>query len=203
MMDSIELKYPNLTVRYVDHKNGPVHKEFTEIAQGAYAYRLSVGDKIPAIRYRDTNYDTFYGITIIEIREDGLVITAENHYIEVKVWNREGTAYQFVKRQDKDPFFVPFKKWLPNAGWYKECNLYIEPCESFYERNKFADILSGKVRTEGVYDGSPFVDCRGEGIFYRFGGGRTKGVYGDNLKNFVSSEKEIQISLFDNGEDDG
>lgn len=202
-METIELKYPNVTLRYVDHKNGPVHKEFPEIAKGAYAYRLSVGDKIPAIRYRDTNYDFFHGVTVVEIREDGLVITAENNYVEVKEWNKENTAYRLCKRREQAPFFVPFKKWLPDADWYMERDMYIEPCESLYERNRLSDILSGKARTEGVYDRSPFIECRGEGLFYKFGGGRTKGVYGDNLKNFVLSEKEVQLTLFDSTEDDG
>ena len=202
---SIVLRYPNVYICYVD--NNSLRHEFSEITQGKYEYVLSVGDKINAIRYRDTNYDHFFDCEIIDIKDDGIVVRGYGHTEEVQIWNNEHTAYIIQKQWTKEPFFVPLKKWLPSSEWYAERDMYIEPCEALYEKNKFEDVLSGNIATSGRRKGSPFVNdeffMKQTGIFFKHGGWRSNSRYGNNLNNFrkVKEDKEQIAMAFDDEEE--
>lgn len=187
-MKEIYLKYPNISISYrMDGAVGSCFTEFKEIAKGEYEYKLSVSDKVKCIRYRDTNYDCFFGVTIVDILEDGLMITASGGgpAEELKVWNKEHTAYRIetVRAPGDIPFFVPFKKWLPAAFEYRERDMYIEPCEYLYEKNRFADVLARRIDNGGKIEGEP--EHLTHGIWYMHGGRRVVCKQSEhNLKNF-------------------
>ena len=202
---SIVLRYPNVHICYID--NNSLRHEFPEIVAGKYEYVLSVGDKINSIRYRDTNYDHFFDCEIVDIKDAGLVVKGCGHTEEIQIWNNEHTAYTIKKEWTKEPFFVPFKKWLPSGEWYQERDMYIEPCEALYEKNKFADVLAGNIATSGRRKGSPFVKDeifeRHTGIFYKHGGWRGGSRYESNLNSFrkVDGDKEQLSIMLDDEEE--
>lgn len=176
-MDEIILTYPNVVLYY----HAPGHPcsgpaLFKEIESGKYAYRLTVGQELEAIRYHGTNKDFFVRPKVLEIREDGLVVQ------------------HFLQKKGDEPIFVSFKKSLPNAGKYEMRDMYIEPCGELYEKNKLADVLAGAIATETWIDGK--WDKRiGEGVWYHHGGTRTLVGCDENLRNFVKTSE--QISLFE------
>lgn len=170
VMDEIILSWPNVSLCYMDRSGswGGL-REFRELEKGQYSYRLTVGQQLQAIRYRGTNYDIFVQPTVVEIRPDGLVVT---HLLQK---NGEGLV------------FCPYRKELPSGGVYALRDLYIEPCEHLYEKNKLADILAGNVRDEDPR--KPWEDGfrQRQGIFWKHGGWRTPGdhISQENLRNFV------------------
>lgn len=170
-MDEVILNWPNVSLCYMDRTGSwGGFREFREIEKGQYGYRLTVGQQLHAIRYHGTNYDIFVNPKVVEIRPDGLVVT---HLMEK---NGEG------------PVFCPYQKELPSGGVYATRDLYIEPCEHLYEKNKLADILAGTVRDEDPRKPWERDDYkRGRGIFWQHGGWRTTGdrISQENLHNFV------------------
>ena len=171
VMDEIILSWPNISLYYMDRSGGwGGLREFREIEKGQYGYRLTVGQQLQAIRYRGTNYEIFVRPTVVEIRQDGLVVT------------------HLLKKNGEGPVFCPYRKELPSGGVYAPRDLYIEPCEHLYEKNKLADILAGTVRDEDPR--KPWErddDKRRRGIFWQHGGWRTTGdrISQENLHNFV------------------
>ena len=108
--------------------------------------------------------------TVVEIRQDGLVVT------------------HLLKKNGEGPVFCPYRKEVPSGGVYAPRDLYIEPCEHLYEKNKLADILAGTVRDEDPRKpGERDDDKRRRGIFWQHGGWRTTGdrISQENLHNFV------------------
>jgi hypothetical protein len=167
-MDEIILTYPNVVLYY----HAPGHPcsgpaLFKEIESGKYAYRLTVGQELEAIRYHGTNKDFFVRPKVLEIREDGLVIT------------------HFLQKEGDEPIFAPFRKSLPNAGEYEMRDMYIEPCGRLYEYNKLADVLAGTIATEDYFPNGKWNKDKGSGIWYMTGWRRTPVGKDDNLRNFV------------------
>ena len=74
-MDEIILSWPNVSLTYMEHRNGmSCFAEFREIERSQYGYRLTVGQELHAIRYHGTNYDIFVSPVVVEIRQEGLVV---------------------------------------------------------------------------------------------------------------------------------
>lgn len=176
-MDEIILSWPNVSLSYMDYRGGwPGLREFSEIEKGQYGYRLTVGQQLHAIRYHGTNYDIFVSPRIVDIRPDGLVVT------------------HALQRGAEKPIFCPWKKELPNGGVYKMRDLYIEPCEHLYEKNRLADVLAGNIREE---DPRPLWDqadaTHRRGIFWKHGGWRSTGdrISRENLGNFVKLGQQL------------
>lgn len=175
-MDEIILTYPNVVLYY----HAPGHPcsgpaLFKEIESGKYAYRLTVGQELEAIRYHGTNKDFFVRPKVLEIREDGLVIT------------------HFLQKEGDEPIFAPFRKSLPNAGEYEMRDMYIEPCGRLYEYNKLADVLAGTIITEEYLANGKLNKDRGRGIWHMDSGQRTPVGRDENLRNFI---KAGQVELF-------
>lgn len=180
-MDKIVLTWPNVSLTYMDHKNGMAcYQVFRELENGQYGYRLTVGQQMQSIRYHGTNYDIFVQPKVLEIRQEGLVVT------------------HLLQEEGKEPILCPWQKELPNGGAYKLRDLYIVPCEHLYEKNRLADVLAGNVREEEPCMPARRDDVRrpDHGIFWRHGGRRTTGDYISqaNLHNFV---KLGQQSIFE------
>lgn len=130
-MDEIILSWPNVSLTYMEHRNGmSCFAEFREIERSQYGYRLTVGQELHAIRYHGTNYDIFVSPVVVEIRQEGLVVA------------------HLLQKEGAKPILCPWQKELPNGGVYKLRDLYIEPCEHLYEKNRLADVLAGNVREE-------------------------------------------------------
>ena len=166
--NSIILTYPNLDFSYkVQKLSMNCFETFKEIEKKEYGYRLTEGQKLVGIRYRGSNYDYFVHPTIKEIRKDGLMIT------------------HLLQEKEEAPIFVPFiKNLLGVGGRYKLREMYIEPCDKLYEKNKLKDVLEGNIETND-YCLRGQIDT-GEGIWYKNGGFRIQKVLGDeNLKNFI------------------
>lgn len=166
------LTYPNVMLNYAaKSRTGTGFGEIQEIINRKYGYILKPGQILKTIRYHDVNYDIFVNPTVIEILKDGLIIT------------------HLLQTAEDTPIFVPFQKSLPAAGKYEAREMYVEPCECLYEKNKLSDVLSGNIETSHM-EGKKLV----EGIWYKHGGWRTKSNSSDNnLKNFV---KLGQAELF-------
>ena len=177
-MEEIILAWPIISLCYMDRTGScGGYRIFPEIEKGKYGYRLTVGQKLQAIRYHGTNYDIFVNPKVVEIRPDGLMVT------------------HLLQKEGEGPVFCPYKKELPNGGVYAPRDLYIEPCEHLYEKNKLADVLSGNARDEDPRRPGRKDDIgKNRGIFWEHGGWRTTGDYisQQNLKNFVKlGQQEI------------
>ena len=177
-MDEMILQWPNVSLCYMDCRgNWPGFREFSEIEKGQYGYRLTVGQQLHAIRYHGTNYDIFVLPKVVEIRPDGLVVT------------------NLLQRNGEKPILCPWKKELPSGGVYKIRDLYIEPCEHLYEKNRLADVLAGNVQEEDLcHPNLPEDINSGKGIFWKHGGWRSIGdrISRENLGNFVKlGQQEI------------
>lgn len=170
-MNEVTLAWPNVSLCYMDRKGAwGGFQVFPEIEKGEYGYRLTVGQQLQAIRYHGTNYDIFVEPRVLEIRTDGLVVT------------------HLLQKEGEDPVFCPYKKELPNGGVYAPRDLYIEPCEHLYEKNKLDDVLSGKARDEDPQKpGHKNNIILNKGIFWEHGGWRSTGdrISQENLKYFV------------------
>lgn len=165
-IDSMILEWPNIDLTYYDQKTGGFGT-IPEIEKRKWGYRLTVGQKLSRIRYRESNRGIYILPTVKEIREDGLVVT---HLL------------------GKGEVFVPFVQLLLGVGGSCYRDMYIEPCEPLFEKNKMVDIVSGNITTEEV--GRKSTQC---GIWYKHGGWRTKHKQSDeNLKHFV---KLGQVSM--------
>lgn len=177
-MNEIVLSWPNISLCYMDRSGTwGGFREFREIEKGQYGYRLEVGQQVHAIRYRGTNYDIFVQPTVLEIRPDGLVVS------------------HLLQKNGEEPVFCPYRKELPCGGVYKMRDLYIEPCEHLYEKNRLADVLAGNVREKEYHppEGGS-VRKADYGIFWKRGGWRTPGdhISQENLQNFVKlGQQEI------------
>lgn len=180
-MNETILLWPNVSLCYMDRSGSwGCLREFREIEKGQYGYRLTVGQQLQAIRYRGTNYDIFVQPTVVEIRPDGLMVT------------------HLLKKNGEGAVFCPYRKELPNGGVYAPRDLYIEPCEHLYEKNRLADVLAGNVREEEYRPGRGDVEKPDYGIFWKHGGWRTTGdrISQENLRNFV---KMGQLEMNMNG----
>lgn len=199
MSKHIDLRAPNIKVLFADYSSGVCFRYFPEIEQGKYMYRLLEGERVYRISYTGTNYDAVYDVTVQEITPEGLVVTSPNHYVDIQKWNEEQTEYRITSAVSNEPFLVPYKKRLPNGGWWRERDLVIEPLPKFYEKNKFADIISGKARIEGFYKGYPFKDgYSGKGLFYRLIGGRiSHPEYEEKFKRFIKVDSIGQVDMFE------
>lgn len=179
-MEEITLTWPNLSLCYMDRRGSwPGLREFSEIEKGEYGYRLAVGQQLHAIRYHETNYDFFVSPKVVEIRPDGLVVT------------------HALQRSGEGPILCPWKKELPSGGIYEMRDLYIEPCEHLYEKNRLADVLAGNVREEDLRRlDSPETISSGRGIFWKHGGWRSIGdrISRENLGNFVKLGQQTIFS---------
>lgn len=174
-MDEIILTYPNVALYY----HAPGHPcsgpaLFKEIESGKYAYRLTVGQKLESIRYHDVNKDIFVHPTVLEIRENGLVVAYYSPFTE----------------KFEEEAFMPFKKSLPAAGVCEMRDMYIEPCGQLYEKNKLADVLAGTIATESYLGNGKWDKERGSGIWYMHGGRRTPVGRDENLRNFIKAGQQ-------------
>ena len=176
-MNETILSWPNISLCYMDRSGSwGGFREFREIEKGQYGYRLEVGQQLKAIRYRGTNYDIFVCPTVVEIRSDGLLVS------------------HLCQERDRGLILCPWRKELPSGGVYKMRDLYIEPCEHLYEKNRLADVLAGNVREEEYRPGGGGVRKADYGIFWKHGGWRTPGdrISQENLRNFIKlGQQEI------------
>lgn len=180
-MNETILLWPNVSLCYMDRTGSwGGYRVFPEIEKGKYGYRLTVGQKLHAIRYHGTNYDIFVEPRVVEIRPDGLVVT------------------HLLQKQGEGPVFCPYKKELPAGGVYELRDLYIEPCEHLYEKNRLADVLAGTVREDHPRRPWEKDDERHDrGIFWQHGGWRTTGdrISQENLRNFVKmGQQEMNMN---------
>lgn len=155
-MDEIILSWPNVSLTYMEHRNGmSCFAEFREIERSQYGYRLTVGQELHAIRYHGTNYDIFVSPVVVEIRQEGLVVA------------------HLLQKEGAKPILCPWQKELPNGGVYKLRDLYIEPCEHLYEKNRLADVLAGNVREEELRPPGrrEITGPPDHGIFWKHGAG--------------------------------
>ena len=180
-MDEIILSWPNVSLTYMEHRNGmSCFAEFREIERSQYGYRLTVGQELHAIRYHGTNYDIFVSQVVVEIRQEGLVVA------------------HLLQKEGAKPILCPWQKELPNGGVYKLRDLYIEPCEHLYEKNRLADVLAGNVREEELRPPGrrEITGPPDHGIFWKHGGWRTTGdrISQENLHNFVKlGQQELDL----------
>lgn len=137
-----------------------------EIENEQYGYNLIPGQKLFAIRYEKTNLECYFRCKVLNINDEGLLIS---------------TAYPETN------VFLPWEKDFPVPAYSKtltKCNLYIEPCECLFEKNKLVDILKGNIDKED-YNSNKYSVNLGRGIWYKHGGWRTISEYEENLNHFV------------------
>lgn len=137
---------------------------FKEIEKGEYVYNLEPSQTVYAIRYNGTNLECYFDCKILEVSEQGVMITS---------WS--------TKNENK---FLPWNKDFHCPAYSKDltsCSLKIEPCDELFEKNTLSDILSGQIVREDARNG--------KGIWYQHGGWRSSSSYEINLKNFVKIEK--------------
>jgi|GEM_PF-2359787 len=133
-----------------------------EIEKGEYGYILEAGQEVYALRYDLTNIEWYFNCKIYEITNEGLVISAPLQKVEKK--------------------FVPWEKEFPIPppnGPITKCNLYVEPCDTLFEKNRLPDIISRNIQSCGD----------GEGIWYQHGGRRTVSKFEGNLKYFIKLDQ--------------
>jgi len=139
-----------------DTRGFPGPCNLPEIEKGEYGYILEPGQKLNVLRYEGSNREMYIHPVVEKVDEEGIYLL--KHFFGGKT-------------------FVPWKKELPNHKNELELyELFIEPCEILFEKNKMKDILSGTIRRESR---------EGTGIWYQHGGWRIKSVFECNLKNFV------------------
>ena len=145
-----------------------------EIESGEYGYNLEPGQQVFAIRYYGTNMELYFNADILEISDEGIKIK-EN----------------LLKGEE---VFCPWVKEFPSLYDRKiMCQLYIEPCEELYEKNKLKDVLAGNIDNE-TYKNNKIDTDRGCGIWYLHGGWRGTSKYEGNLKNFVKlGQMEMEV----------
>ena len=117
---------------------------------------------------------------VVEIRQEGLVVA------------------HLLQKEGAKPILCPWQKELPNGGVYKLRDLYIEPCEHLYEKNRLADVLAGNVREEELRPPGrrEITGPPDHGIFWKHGGWRTTGdrISQENLHNFVKlGQQELDL----------
>lgn len=146
-----------------------------EIEKEEYGYELQPGQNIYTIRYENVNREVYFYCKILDVNEEGILISSII----------PETINKFVPWVKKFP--IPF----PN-GEVKECDLYIEPCEQLFEKNKLNDILTGNIDAETIKD-NKIIDQMGRGIWHKHGGRRTISAYEENLKNFSKNGQQLLI----------
>lgn len=131
---------------------------------------------VPEIEKEEYGYELFPGQKVYLVRYDSYLINKEMYiYPTIAVVDKNGIKI-------KDDLLSTSPIWLP---WVKdECNLYIEPCEVLYERNRLEDILSGNIKDKTLRDRKVITED-GEGIWYKHGGKRTTSIFESNLQYFI------------------
>ncbi len=179
MIDEKLLTYPNVELHYRVHaQKGRMgcYDVISDVEDGKYGYRLKVGQRLYAMRYRGTNHNCRFHVVVKEITDEGILV--EDY---------------------KETILMPWVCDLPNGGVVKPRKLYIEPCDCLFEKNSMEDILSDNIRKEECkwIGDKKIADPHGYGIWYSHGGWRCRVAYGDeNLKNF---ENTGQQTLFNYG----
>lgn len=149
-----------------------------EIEKGEYGYDLQSGQEVFALRYEHTNLECYFGCVIHEVTEEGLLMSS-------------ATPKERV-------LFIPWEKEFPipaPKGPITKCNLYVEPCEMLFEKNKMTDILSGNIPKE-TWINDHLIKRDGVGIWYQHGGRRAPvSKYQGNLKNFIKlGQMELEVT---------
>jgi len=152
-------------------RTGSGYCNLPEIEKGQYGYDLQPGQTVCALRYDKSNALMVFDATVKEVNGKGILVSYRQR--------KQSGCYEDAE------IFLPWKHNLLNANKLIPCNLYVEPCDWLFEKNRMADILSGKIPTETWID-EKLEKSDGEGIWYHWGGKRTPvSKYAGNLKNFV------------------
>lgn len=158
---------------YTKSGGGPAN--LPEIEKEEYGYELLPGKILCALRYDMTNLECYFRCKVLDANDEGLLIAS------------------FIP--ERQQIFVPWVKVFPvpaPKGPLIKCDLYIEPCECLYEKNKLEDILKGKIDDETVVNGK-IITRDGHGIWHMHGGQRTVSRYEENLRNFISLGQQSLI----------
>lgn len=175
MIEKMLMIYPDVELSYATWYHGNrCFDTLPDIKQGKYGYILREGQQLCAVRYHETNHNCHFGVTVLEIQEDGMLV-----------------------RDYKTEIFLPWICELPNGGKVAPRKMYIEPCDDLYEANSMQDIVSGNIRLEECkyINGKKIPDRSGYGMWFQHGGWRQKvSRYAENLNNFI---KLGQLSIED------
>ena len=173
------LTFPNVIFRWHNARRGicGIEDYITDISTCKYGYELQEGQKVYCIQYDGLSGHSFtiYDADIEKISDEGILI---NNWLTQGWKTDDALYYGFITESDKA--FLPWK--------YKDADLQVEPCESFFENYKAKDLLNhtARLNQDKVVGDKVVRDPKGNGIFYKHGGWRTtQSKYKDNIDNIV------------------
>ncbi len=165
----------NLRLYYWQNKNsGGCIVNIPEIEKEEYGYEVQPGQTLFAIRYDKTNLESYFRCKVLDVNDEGILISS------------------FIPERTK--ILVPWIKEFPvpaSSSKKVMCDLYIEPCEHLFEKNRLVDILKGNIKSE-TYRNNRLIAEDGKGIWYKHGGWRSVSMHEENLKWF---SKNGQLEL--------
>lgn len=180
------IKGKNLRLYYWNYpKNGgmPGTANIKEIEEEEVGYMLEPGQMVSAIRYEGTNIEAY-------------------HYAEIKEVNTEGITINGMLLKKDEIIFLPWKKEFERKRWENGvfsgiekimCDLYIEPCDILFEKNKMKDIFSRNIPKHNLKTNGEVDENGGEGIWYRHGGSRINSIFERNLFKFIKMGQQELI----------
>lgn len=155
-------------------------RNLPEIEKEQYGYDLQPGQILVALRYHGSNMEVHFHV-VVHYADDTGVYISDSMMHDITIRQIEKLHPERIKEDSgKTIIFVPWEAKLLSAGKLVDCDLYIEPCDTLYEKNKLEDILAGKIQTEGKMG-----DVVVKGIWHKHGGWRDGSRYGENLRNFI------------------
>lgn len=165
------IKGKNLRLCYwSETRTGSGPANLIEIEKEEYGYELNLGQEVYAVRYENTNRECYFHCKVLEVNDDGILILP---YVPKEI-----------------EVFVPWvKEFNMINGSIEKCNLYIEPCERLFEKNKLIDILAGDIEDETIKD-NKIVEKLGRGIWHEHGGWRISSSFEKNLKYFAKDGQQ-------------